>query len=130
MHPDLAPNGIAEIVYVGGGSYLITLDRPITHGEITTITYDNTAFGGSTVAASTFTYHPGDVNGDGTSAPADILSVIDSLNGVTPLPIERCDCDRDGQAAPADILCVIDLLTGAGAFEPWNGAVIDPGKSP
>ncbi|UCC30512.1 MAG: S8 family serine peptidase [Phycisphaerales bacterium] len=69
-------------------------------------------------------YLPGDVNADGTSAPADILRVIDALNGVVELPIWSVDVDRSGVAAPPDILRVIDLLNGAGTYEPFLNATL------
>ena len=64
---------------------------------------------------------PGDVNGDGTSGPVDILDLIDSLNGVVPLPPERTDINRSGVATPVDILRLIDLLNGANSTRPWLG---------
>ena len=69
-------------------------------------------------------YLPGDVNADGTSAPADILRVIDALNGVVELPIWSVDVDRSGVAGPPDILRVIDLLNGAGTYEPFLNAAL------
>ncbi len=59
---------------------------------------------------------PGDVNGNGTTTPSDILTLIDSLNGVSLLPQWSSDVDRSGIPAPADILTLIDLLNGAGTF--------------
>ncbi len=125
VHPGLTPNSIVDVSNDGGGTYTITLARPIAHGEMTTITYDTTAGGGSTIVTGTFHYLPADANADGTSAPADVLAVIDSLNGVTPLPASQVDMDRDGTPAPADILRVIDLLNGAGVFEPFVNVTID-----
>lgn len=75
--------------------------------------------------SGTFTrigYLPADVNRDASSTPADILALIDSLNGVAVRPLESTDINRSGVAEPSDILRVIDLLNGAGAFEIWNGA--------
>lgn len=70
-------------------------------------------------------YLPGDVNGDGTTRPLDILSLIDSLNGVGETrPIWSTDVDRSGQANPADILRLIDLLNGAEAFDVWHGVTL------
>jgi hypothetical protein len=66
-------------------------------------------------------YLPGDADADLTTAPADILAVIDDLNGVIPGEEYQIDMDRDGTKAPADILRVIDLLNGAGQFDSWNG---------
>lgn len=62
---------------------------------------------------------PGDVNGDGASAPPDILALVDSINGVTPRPVWATDVDRSGATGPEDILRVIDLLNGAGTYDPW-----------
>ena len=56
--------------------------------------------------------------------------MIDSLNGVVPLPDSQVDMDRDGDPAPADILRVIDLLNGAGDFVIWLDAQIDPTGCP
>lgn len=68
-----------------------------------------------------FGYLPADANGDGNASAVDILALIDSLNGVTPRPIESTDIDRSGVANPADILRLIDLLNGAGPYDPYLG---------
>lgn len=104
----VAPNGLT--VRVG-------LDRAITAGSWTCVIH---------VASDTrvcLGYLPGDLNGDRTAAPADILDLIDNLNGVfsPSLPPYGCDADRSGVCNPADILTAIDLLNGAGDFEIWNG---------
>ncbi len=62
---------------------------------------------------------PGDVNNDGTSAPTDILYLIDCLNGLTLCEIWQCNVDRSAVCGPPDILRVIDLLNGAGAYDSW-----------
>ena len=56
--------------------------------------------------------------------------MIDSLNGVIPLPDSQVDMDRDGTPASADILRVIDLLNGAGEYEPFNGVCLDEAGCP
>jgi hypothetical protein len=91
---------------------------PIDPGAWTTIEHVTT---GATMRLG---YLPGDVNGDGTTSPVDILALIDALNGVTERPIWATDIDRSGVANPADILRLIDLLSGAGAFDVWNGAAL------
>jgi hypothetical protein len=128
LHTGLPANDIASVVNHGDGSYTIALVRPIAAGEVGTLSY--TSYTGATAVTGVFTSHPADTDGDGTSAPADILAVIDSLNGVVPLPDARGDVDRDGTQAPADILRVIDLLNGAAAFQPCNGVMIDPTGCP
>jgi len=64
-------------------------------------------------------YLPGDANQDGTSTPADILDLIDCLNGVIPCPVYAMDADRSGVVAAPDILQIIDLLNGAGVYPRW-----------
>lgn len=99
----------------------VVLDRPIEPLAWTTITHLPTA------TRIRLGYLPGDVNGDRTSAPVDILALIDSLNGVGPvLPIWSTDLDRSALAAPADILQEIDLLNGAGPYAVYNGATLPP----
>lgn len=93
----------------------IQLDSPIEVGAWTVFTHlpSNTSV--------RLGYLPADANGDGTASAVDILALIDSLNGVTPRPIESTDIDRSGIANPADILRLIDLLNGAGPYDPYLG---------
>ncbi len=115
--PLLGPNGIKNVTYLGGGVYRLFLNRPITAGAVTKIKYT----GGPSFVQ--YISHPANVNGDAAASPADILDLIDHLNGVRvpPLSIYGCDLDRTGQCVPADILAVIDLLNGAGLWQAWNG---------
>lgn len=66
---------------------------------------------------------PGDTNSDLIVVPADILDIIDNLNGVRipTLATHQCDIDRSGVCAPADVLTEIDLLNGANGFPVQNG---------
>ncbi len=68
--------------------------------------------------------HPGDVGADGASNAADVLELIDALNGdPTALGSYRTDVDRSGVTNAADVLGVIDLLNGADCFDAWNNVV-------
>jgi hypothetical protein len=69
---------------------------------------------------------PGDANGDGVSAPADILRLIDCLNGVAFCEPWQCDIDRSGLCEPPDITRLVDLLNGAGAYAPWLNQRLEP----
>ncbi len=102
----------------------INLDQPIAPGAWTTFTHLDS---GTSVCIGSL---PGDVNGDGTTDPADILGVIDCINGAAGHSCElpRADADRSGDLSPEDILVVVDLLNGAGAFDAWMGATL--GQSP
>ena len=113
------PDDVTPPSIVGGTAagefYTLTLDGPIPPAHWTTFTYTPT--GTSTVLGAL----PGDADGNGTANPQDILALIDSLNGVVPLPEWGTDMDRSGASNPQDILPLIDLLNGAGCFDPWNG---------
>lgn len=112
-----SPNSIQSVVEQGRGQFLITLARPITQGAATTITFQ----GGGTMG--TFISHPANVNSNTGANPADILDLIDNLNGILAIPLNpwQCDIDRSGICAPADIISEIDLLNGTNGFRTWNG---------
>jgi len=112
---DGPPPTVSGVRAVGDDEIEVQFDRPITPGAWTTLTHTCSA------AAVRIGYLPGDVNGDGVTAPLDILALIDGLNGLTDLPEYAEDINRSGQGEPADILRLIDLLNGAGQFEEWNG---------
>lgn len=125
--PDAGPNAIAEVVTLPGGKYRIVLDRPITTNAITTIEYAgggdwvqftshpanvnaNAMADADDVAAFTdccldATCEPPatpvncDIDRSGAATLADLLTLIDLLNGAdtfdpaenTPLPVSE-DC--------------------------------------
>ncbi len=112
---------ISVVEPVGVDQVRVIFDRPIQPLAWTTLTHVTT---GTRVRLG---FLPGDINGDRTSAPADILALIDSLNGVAPQLAEwQTDIDRSGLTSPADILCEIDLLNGATPFDVYNGATLPP----
>jgi hypothetical protein len=103
---------IADVV-VAGDVVTMTLNGPIPAGAWTCF-----EFSGS-MESKCIGWLPGDVNGDNTSAPSDILRVIDCLNGVATCEMWQCDVDNSGVCSPPDILRVIDLLNGAGVYSEW-----------
>ncbi len=120
-NPAPAPPDIASANAIGGNTLALQLDGPMNPGNWTCFALtahpdDKRCLG----------YLPADANGDRTSAPADVLTVIDGLNGVIELEDWQSDMDRDGTPAPADILRVIDLLNGAGTFDPWINVQLPP----
>ncbi len=122
--PEVALNAVESAVETSPGRYFVALRRPITPGEVTTITYRDDL---GTTSFAKLISHPGDVNGDGVSAPGDILDLIDVLNGVAQPSwgLYSTDCDRSGEAGPADILCLVDLLNAG-----WNGTTVPQGGGP
>jgi hypothetical protein len=112
------PNYVARVADNGDGTFTVYLDRPITTGAVTAITYTDDD---DRAHAGIFTAHPGDANGDGRASPADILFLIDVINSARTAPWGKysTDCDHSGAVGPTDILCIIDLLNGAGTLDPW-----------
>lgn len=98
----------------------LELSAPMPLGQWTCITHEGS---GLEVCVGRL---PGDVNGDGTTMPADILALIDHLNGEVqpPYPIWQCDIDRSEACGPGDILRVIDLLNGADVYDVWLGRAL------
>lgn len=69
---------------------------------------------------------PGDCGGNLATAPADILDLIDHLNGIRnpPLNLDHCDMDRSGACLGADIISIVDMLNGTNAYIVWNGKTL------
>lgn len=115
-----APPAIVAVEVLGEDVARLHLDRPLDPMSWTVITHVAT---GTRIRLG---YLPGDVGGDSFTNPADILSLIDSLNGVVPRPDWSTDVDRSGVAAPADIIALIDLLNGVAPFSSYNGSSLPP----
>ena len=113
---DEAPPGIDSVEYPAANTIKLLLDARIPPGHWTVFTHD---------PSGTWTrlgYLPADVNSSEQSNSADVLDIIDFLNGVPPpLDIWQTDINRSGVTNSADILDEIDLLNGAGCYDPWNG---------
>jgi len=109
------PPAISYIQFIDDYTRRVVLVRPIDPVEWTSVIH---------VTSQTrvdLGFMPGDVNGDTITVAADILELIDVLNGVgTASDIWSLDLDRSGETNAADVLEVIDLLNGAGVYEPYN----------
>jgi probable HAF family extracellular repeat protein len=112
LDPPGASPQIASVTTTGR-TVTLQFERGIPPGHWTLLTHVASE---STVRLG---YLPGDVNGDGSSSPLDILALVDGLNGLDSLDLWQCDIDRSNHCEPADILRVIDVLNGAGTLEPW-----------
>jgi len=110
---------VVDARVAGMDRMIVDLDGPVPLDDGAWMTIKHVPTGSKTCVGNL----PTDVNGDHSSAPADILDLIDGLNGVRipGLGFWQCDIDRSGVCAPADILSVIDLLNGAGEFRAWLG---------
>ncbi len=106
-------------VTVEGNTATIELSGPIPAGQWTCF-----SLASDPSQEACLGYLPADADGDRTAAPADVLRVIDCLNGVATCEVWQSDIDRDGTPAPADILRVIDLLNGADQLDEWLNVTI------
>ncbi len=88
---------------------------PIPEGERTVIKHEPT---GTEICLG---YLPGDVDGSGKVDGADLLTLIDAINGVKNLPSYSTDLNRDGLTNSEDQLTWIDLTNGADAYSAWFG---------
>ncbi len=107
---------VVQVEPLTGDTVRVTLSRVIETRAWTTVIHNasetNVRIG----------WLPADVDADGWSGPADILMLIDELNGLAgTLPIRSADIDRSGLVSPSDILRVIDLLNGAGVYDSFAG---------
>jgi hypothetical protein len=120
-------NSIASVVQdpIIPGEYTIMLTKPITAGELTTITYTDTHLVKST---GRFTSHPGNVKADSTTSAADVNDLLAVLSGTRVLIWGNfsVDIDRSGAFTPADLLEEVDLMTDEGPYDPpvggWDGS--------
>lgn len=103
-------NDIASITE-NAGIYTIELIRPITTGACSTLTYtDNDA----TTSVTTLISHPSNVNADGIADDADVVELLNILNGSgAAYGAYSSDVNHTGKTNVADMLAVIDLLNGA-----------------
>ena len=101
----------------------VTFSRPVTEGAWTCVTYLSEP--PVEVCAGPL---PGDADGNGLVESADVLALVDHINGDLdpPLDLASCDIDRSGRCGPADLLRELDLLGAAEAYSPWLGQTIPP----
>ncbi|MCH8146956.1 MAG: thrombospondin type 3 repeat-containing protein [Planctomycetes bacterium] len=116
-----AANDIAAVVLLapdgqGRDQYLITLNRAITPGEATVITYQ-----GDPVFSLTYRSHPTNVNGDSLATVVDLSALINFINEVADAPYGAysTDIDHNGKTEELDIARAIDLLNGINSFAVW-----------
>jgi len=109
------PPTVTSVMPLGGNVLRVNLSAGIAPAAWTTITHLDS---GTSVCVG---YLPGDVNGDGTSGPLDVLRLIDCLNSAAVCEIRQCDVDRSGKCDARDALREVDLLNGANAYGAWNG---------
>lgn len=123
-----APPTISSVDAVGGALVRVNLSAPIYPNRWTCLRH---------IASNMRTclgFLPADVNSNRTASPADILNLIDNLNGLLfpPLLSHQCDIDRSGACVSADMLTEIDLLNGARGYPMQNGQSLPscPSASP
>lgn len=99
------PPNVAEVNLIGDDQVEVVLDRPITAGEWTTVTYTS-----DVPVRTRIGFLPGDVNQSSKSTGADIIELINCLNNQAICALYQSDIDRSGDATGNDITRLIDVL--------------------
>ncbi len=123
--PALPAPTIVSVSDDGLDTATLHLSGPISPGGWTCFTHTD----GCEVCLG---FLPADVGGELTANAADVLELIDDLNGVRVPALEswQCDVDRSGICNSADVLGVIDLLNGIVGSVTWNNESIPPCPNP
>ena len=111
-------NCIAGVTDDGFGEFTVHLDRPLTPGVVTTLTYTDSQ---GTQTHGVFTSHPGNANADSFTNGFDVAVIIGALDGVPgPFGKYSADIDHSGTVTAADMLRLIDLINGGDELDPWG----------
>jgi hypothetical protein len=111
-------NGISEIIDHGDGTFTLRLDRALTPGAVTTITYLS---GDGAETRGLFTAHPANVDGNASVNAEDVTAILNALGGAQPAyGIYSTDIDHSGTLSAADLLRTIDLLNGGDGLPTWG----------
>jgi len=124
--PSLSANFVKSVTETSTGVYELVLDRPISAGEWTTISY----LGDDSYV--TYASLPADAEADGQSASDDYTAIINYLNEVAtpPYGVYSTDMDHSEAFNSSDALRLLDLLNGAGKFTSWYGATLPTNTCP
>ncbi len=122
----LSANAIDSVTETSSGVYEIVLERPISAGEWTTITY----LGDDSYVA--YASLPADANADEYAGPSDITALINYLNEVAEPPFGdySCDMDHSTVCGPPDITRLIDLRNGSSKFIAWSSKTLPSNTCP
>jgi hypothetical protein len=119
---DFGDNFVADVVEDPPGSYTIMLDRPITPGAFTSISYT----GAIELQTETYCSLPGDVHFTRIVDEVDVQQLRVRLQDPTnPQWSEYItDCDHSGEFTPLDLLCLMDILVGDDGW--WGRGMTEP----
>jgi len=113
----LEANRVRSVVQVADGVYEILLERPISAGQWTTLTYEGS---GDQVSYASL---PADSGGNGTATASDILDHVDCCVNAICQPAYgdySCDIDHDGDVDGDDTSELSHLLSGTDTWIVWN----------
>ncbi|MBI4717254.1 MAG: hypothetical protein HY763_05580 [Planctomycetes bacterium] len=129
--PSLDPNFIRSVDPKPGvpGVYRLLLDRPISAGHWTTISYVPSA------NYVSYASYPADADAGGKATAADITTLVNYLNDPDcltnpPAPYPTCsarhglysmDINHSNAVNAQDVTALVNLLNGAGTFVYWLG---------
>jgi len=112
---------IVSVTQLDATKVRLEWDAPLEPGTWTTVTHVPSG------TATRIGFLPGDVDGSGTSMPADVLTLVDAIsNNAIPTPAYSADVDHSGAVDDADVAALRDLLEGDASFTPWLSQTISP----
>ncbi|MFQ5590438.1 MAG: hypothetical protein ACE5HE_04665 [Phycisphaerae bacterium] len=125
---DGTPNFIRFVLDNLDGTFTATLNRRISPGAITQISYAGAPTG---TRKGTYVSLPGDSNGDHIADSRDLATLVNCcLDGscTPPHGVYSCDINHSGLTTSEDLVRQVDLFNAGGAFTTsWLGAT--PGVS-
>ncbi|MEK6677342.1 MAG: hypothetical protein AABZ47_17030 [Planctomycetota bacterium] len=112
----LPANAIGSVMNHGDCTHTVRLQRPITPGAVTTLSY-----GPSGAVTGSFIAHPGNTDGDGITDQGDVLALLNFLSSPASPPWGRysTDIDQNGGFGVLDVVALMNVLNGAGDLTPW-----------
>ncbi len=118
---------VTSVSGLGGGPWLIALDKPIPPGECTNLTFAGAALG----QALQYRSLAGDVTLNGITNTQDLLGLVAAINNGSandPANLARYNLNRSvgagAQVNTQDLLRLIQLLNGVNTTQSFNGVSV------
>ncbi|MFQ5591854.1 MAG: hypothetical protein ACE5HE_11880 [Phycisphaerae bacterium] len=128
---DGQPNRVTRVEEGPAGTYTLTLERPLSAGAVTKITYNADD---STSSTGVFRSLPTDSNASARSEVVDITDMVACcLAGdcAPPYGSYSCDINHSGTVTAEDLVRLVDLLHGGDGYAAWRDEVpYDGGECP
>ncbi len=120
-----SPPNVLSVETTDRQNVTITIDRPITVDQWTSVRANVAGAAGTSACALHVGFLPGDVNQDGVVAPTDLFRIRQTVNlSLSPIDgafTDYVDIDRDSNITPLDLFRFRQLINGIGpATRAWG----------